>query len=968
MRYLAEKGIISGFPDGTFRPTESLTRAQAAKVMVLTKNLSEVKEISPTYQDVPADHWAFGVIEAATKAGLFTGYPDGTFNPDGVITRAEAIALLFRLSGGALSDKKVEIGDVATGHWAYRQVATAIEAGLVELPSDKLFQPDLAFRRGDLARSLSAMITIGPDLRTAALTGKLTVKKGKVTFTTGDGVSHEVGGEEQISAGTKVATDNQGKAEITFDDGSGMLLEANTIIEITKAEGFTYMRQDGSPGVAVDKLVVKLKQGNIFGALASRYDNPAQTTGEKKTAFFDKVEKHTLVLASTEMPPGLSGILIAEGGSASGGSEEIPWWNEPYAERERVVVDMPWGVAAIRGTFWMNQVSAGGQSTSLITGHAVVTSGGQTVSVTAGQSTVITSQNAPPTPPAALTQNQVQAWAAVEKFVNERAQEIQNNIPPPPAPVVLPPEMPVEQSLVTVGQQQQTANIVETVKQSYNQVTGSVNTPTATTPPISSGGSNPVLLTRAKAAQLLVEKIGLTPDSSTETLFTDVPLNHSAAGYIYVSMKNGWLIGYPDGSFHPEGRVTRAELATLLCKIFAFPSYVPATPTFSDISMHWAKTFIEKLANKGIINGYPDGTFRPDDYITENDAGTVLSRINVAAYTWSVETVDSAGDVGNYNSMSLDAANNPHISYYDYYDATNGDLKYARWDGTTWLNEMVDGSVCNVGEYTSLALDTSYYPCISYYDATNGDLKYAHWNGTAWQKETVDGSVYDVGKYTSLALDSAGYPRIGYYDATHGDLKYAYWNGTAWQNETVDGSVYNVGEYVSLALDTAGYPHICYRDVDNGCLKYAYKDGSGWHTEIVDGSVDDCVGWYSTIAIDAASHPHIGYYDMTNGDLKYAYKDGSGWHVEIVDSAGTVGWSTSLVLDSDGCPHLSYDSCDSLEIKYAYKNSSGWHIETVTSINSSSESTSIALDSYGHPRISFYDTFLDDLIYITRQW
>ncbi|MCL6635740.1 MAG: S-layer homology domain-containing protein, partial [Peptococcaceae bacterium] len=187
VRFLADRGVMRGFPDGTFRPAENLTRAQAARIMVLVKGLQPVEDGPPTYSDVPADHWACGEIEAATRAGLFRGYPDGTFRPDSIITRAEAITLLLNLSGGTLSDKPGNIADVGPGHWAYRQVATAVEAGLVDLPADNLFKPELAFRRGDMARGLSALFTLSPALRAAELTGKLVVKRGQVTVTTGAG-------------------------------------------------------------------------------------------------------------------------------------------------------------------------------------------------------------------------------------------------------------------------------------------------------------------------------------------------------------------------------------------------------------------------------------------------------------------------------------------------------------------------------------------------------------------------------------------------------------------------------------------------------------------------------------------------------------------------------------------------------------------------------------------------------------
>jgi len=83
--------------------------------------------------------------------------------------------------------------------------------------------------------------------------------------------------------------------------------------------------------------------------------------------------------------------------------------------------------------------------------------------------------------------------------------------------------------------------------------------------------------------------------------------------------------------------------------------------------------------------------------------------------------VDSAGDVGKFDSIALDSSDRPHISYY-----AEGDLKYAYFDGVTWHISMIDTG--GVGRYSSIALDSHDYPHISYRDDTNNALKYA-WYG-----------------------------------------------------------------------------------------------------------------------------------------------------------------------------------------------------------------------------------------------
>ena len=89
----------------------------------------------------------------------------------------------------------------------------------------------------------------------------------------------------------------------------------------------------------------------------------------------------------------------------------------------------------------------------------------------------------------------------------------------------------------------------------------------------------------------------------------------------------GILNGYPDGTFRPEANITRAEFAAMAVRFFEGDGEEPAGDAFPDIRKHWANAEINLAYAKGIIEGYPDGTFRPDQQITRAEAVTIVNRV-----------------------------------------------------------------------------------------------------------------------------------------------------------------------------------------------------------------------------------------------------------------------------------------------------------------------------------------------------
>lgn len=89
-----EKGLISSYEDGTFKPDNSVTRAEF--VIMLNKALGFTQKGNVTFSDVSANAWYYDAVAIAVEAGYCAGYEDGTFKPNATITRAEAAVMIAK--------------------------------------------------------------------------------------------------------------------------------------------------------------------------------------------------------------------------------------------------------------------------------------------------------------------------------------------------------------------------------------------------------------------------------------------------------------------------------------------------------------------------------------------------------------------------------------------------------------------------------------------------------------------------------------------------------------------------------------------------------------------------------------------------------------------------------------------------------------------------------------------------------
>lgn len=160
--------------------------------------------------------------------------------------------------------------------------------------------------------------------------------------------------------------------------------------------------------------------------------------------------------------------------------------------------------------------------------------------------------------------------------------------------------------------------------------------------------------------------------------FTDVKAGMWCNRAIATLTNMGIIKGYTDGSFQPNKSITRAELATIIAR---FAKLDVNTKTFSDINGHWAQKNIELAAGNGWINGYEDGTFRPNNNITRAETFAMINRV-LDRQTESVSDLLPTSDMNMWSdNMDADA-----WYYKDVQEATNyhkcdrvGDSVYEKW-------------------------------------------------------------------------------------------------------------------------------------------------------------------------------------------------------------------------------------------------------------------------------------------------
>ena len=159
---LVSLGVVGGYEDGTFRPEAGITRQEFAKMVVLAAGLEPDAEPELTFADSDEiAEWARGYVSAAVKAGIITGVGDNRFAPTDPVTRAQAATMIMRSLGEVETALELTFADAETiPEWAKAAILGAVEKGIVNGFEDNTFKPDLSATRVQAAKMLSKLTVV----------------------------------------------------------------------------------------------------------------------------------------------------------------------------------------------------------------------------------------------------------------------------------------------------------------------------------------------------------------------------------------------------------------------------------------------------------------------------------------------------------------------------------------------------------------------------------------------------------------------------------------------------------------------------------------------------------------------------------------------------------------------------------------------------------------------------------------
>ena len=257
------KGDISGYPDGTFRPNNRITRAEF--VVLVNNAMGYSKSGYAYFSDVPSRYWGRNAIQTGVAAGYISGDGNGIFRPNDPVTRQEAAAMISRILGLKQNDSRAYryTDSYAISNWAKGVVGAVSEAGIMAGYPDGSFGPNRVLTRAEAVLALDKTVNYKPSDKEEE---KEEEKKEDMLLTQSKLEDTTITGDLTISdrLGTKTITleDVTVKGKLIVDGGGEIILKDCDIKEMVMDQKDTAVKASGK--TTVEKTTFK-KIGKLTG-------------------------------------------------------------------------------------------------------------------------------------------------------------------------------------------------------------------------------------------------------------------------------------------------------------------------------------------------------------------------------------------------------------------------------------------------------------------------------------------------------------------------------------------------------------------------------------------------------------------------------------------------------------------------------------------------------------------------------
>ena len=245
-----DKGDISGYPDGTFRPNNMITRAEF--VVLVNNAMGYTKSGYAYFSDVPSHYWGKNAIQTGVAAGYISGDGNGIFRPNDPVTRQEAAAMISRILDLKQNESRAYryTDSYAISNWAKGVVGAVSEAGIMAGYPDGSFGPNKVLTRAEAVLALDKTVNYKPGDKEE---DKEETKKEDMFLTQTKLEDTTVTGDLTISdrLGTKTITlDNVTvKGKLIVDGGSEVILKDCDIKEMVMDQKDTTVKANGKTTV-----------------------------------------------------------------------------------------------------------------------------------------------------------------------------------------------------------------------------------------------------------------------------------------------------------------------------------------------------------------------------------------------------------------------------------------------------------------------------------------------------------------------------------------------------------------------------------------------------------------------------------------------------------------------------------------------------------------------------------------------